>query len=106
MIHFFNNKREITYLADGNFVVFSVNVVLETYCSMKFENYPIDNHTCGIYFQSWSNNASDVSLTSGFLLFEKDFNLLDYSFNVQTVPNGSEIKAIMNYSKTGFEIKL
>ena len=70
---------------------------------MKFENYPIDNHTCGIYFRTWINNASDVRLISGLLLFEKDFNLLDYSFDVQTIPTGSEK---YNFSIAGFEIKL
>ena len=84
-------------------MVSTVNVVVETYCSMKFENYPIDNHTCKILFRSGVNNASYISLNSSYLEFEKDFNLLDYSFDVQTIPAGSEK---YNFSIAGFEIRL
>ena len=106
MIHFFNNKRELIYVPKYNSMVSTVNVVVETYCSMKFENYPIDNHTCKILFRSASNIASDIKLTSGHLKFEKDFNLLDYSFDVQNVPTGSEIEDGLNFSIAGFEIRL
>ena len=107
MIHFFNNKRELIYIPNVNSMVSTVNVVVETYCSMKFENYPIDNHKCKILFRSASNIASDIKLISGHLKFEKDFNLLDYSFDVQNVPTGSEINDDgLNSSIAGFEIRL
>ena len=106
MIHFFNNKRDLIYIPNIKMLMLSVNVVLETYCSMKFENYPIDIHTCGIYFKSWSNNASFVRLSSRILEFEKDFNILEYSMDVHKVPIGSEITQGMIFSYTGFKIKL
>ena len=106
MIHFFNNKRELIYIPSFKMLTFSVNVVLETYCSMKFENYPIDIHKCGVYFKSWSNNASFIKLSSRVLEFEKEFNLLDYSLDVNKVPIDSEITLGMIFSYTGFEIKL
>ena len=106
MIHFFNNKRDLIYIPNTKILMFSVNVVLETYCSMKFENYPMDIHTCGIYFKSWSNNASFVRLSSRILEFEKDFNILEYSLDVHKVPVGSEITQGMIFSYTGFKIKL
>ena len=102
-IHLFNNKRDFIYLPNDNLMVSTVNLVVETYCSMKFENYPIDNHTCKILFRSGVNNASDISLNLDYLEFKKDFNLLDYSFDVHTIPTGSEINS---FSFTGFEIRL
>ena len=80
--YFLNNEKQVTYFGN-NYLSLSTSVLLETYCPMTFETYPIDDHNCGIYFTSFGHNISMINLTMSTLEFIEGKNLLDYSFDVK-----------------------
>ena len=100
--HFLNKDKEVTFY-DNNSLSLATNILLETYCPMTFESYPIDDHICGIYFTSFGYNNERMNLTLSNLHFIEENNLLDYSFDVKTdYPTGN----FWNHSETGLNITL
>ena len=81
-------------------------LVLEIFCPMTFETYPIDNHTCNVYFLCFGYNVTDVNLSIGTIHTQKKVNLLDYSFDIEAVPPGSQMDFEEMRSYTGFDINL
>ena len=100
--HFLNKAKEVVYFGN-NSLSMSTNILLETYCPMTFESYPVDDHNCGIYFTSFGYNMKRINLTmSKFQLVEEN-NLLDYSFDVK--PDYRVLK-FWNHSEAGLNITL
>ena len=102
---FLNNEREILYYPNGTLLL-QTNLVLDIFCPMTFETYPIDNHTCDVYFLSFGYNVTDVNLSIGTIHTREIVNLLDYSFEIEAVPPGSQSYFEVLRSYTGFNINL
>ena len=81
------------------------------YCPMKFDSYPLDQHTCHFMLGSYSfddrfmyfkmdNNSSDIQLNQ--------VSNLDYTPSVRSLPKSKQFKPYgsMNYSIAGCEIRL
>ena len=102
---FLNNEREILYYPNGTLLL-QTNLVLDIFCPMTFETYPIDHHTCDVYFLSFGYNVTDVNLSIGTIHTREIINLLDYSFEIEAVPPGSQSYFEVLRSYTGFNINL
>ena len=102
---FLNNEREILYYPNGTLLL-QTNLVLDIFCPMTFETYPIDHHTCDVYFLSFGYNVTDVNLSIGTIHTREIVNLLDYSFEIEAVPPGSQSYFEVLRSYTGFNINL
>ena len=102
---FLNNEREILYYPNGTLLL-QTNLVLDIFCPMTFETYPIDNHTCDVYFLSFGYNVTDVNLSIGTIHTREIVSLLDYSFEIEAVPPGSQSYFEVLRSYTGFNINL
>ena len=102
---FLNNEREILYYPNGTLLL-QTNLVLDIFCPMTFETYPIDHHTCDVYFLSFGYNVTDVNLSICTIHTREIVNLLDYSFEIEAVPPGSQSYFEVLRSYTGFNINL
>ena len=100
MRYFMNRNREI-YLFPNNILSLWTDMVLEFYCPMVFDNYPIDTHDCELYFRSNSYNATYVNLTMEGLEINEGVNLLDYSYDVSS----AQRLFLRNHSEIGVNIK-
>ena len=99
--HFLNKDMEVLYLPD-NILQLQTNMLLKSYCVMHFENYPMDNHICPIYFRSYVHNISAVNLSMAALDTRKGIKLNDYSFDFKSVHR----LHFGNHSEPGIDIKL
>ena len=99
--HFLNNDMEVIYLPN-NILSLQTNMLLEFYCLMTFENYPMDEQECKIYFRSYSHDISELNVTMKTLEAKKEVKLTDYSFEVKS----NHRLFLGNHSEAGIDIKL
>ena len=81
------------------------------WCQMRFNRYPLDEHSCKFRLGSFTFNQSQLSFTSEKLLFKKKVHntVLDYSVKISELKEEDKIynwEADEDYSVAGFELKL
>ena len=111
------------FLMDQKYIVQIVHInSITIYCSMEFDNYPLDSHVC--YFKVCSTSYLDDKVSYTTEPFMDDFELdltgqhykqltvLDYEFELNKLPEKQSVikmgrqTDIISQSIAGFEIKL
>ncbi len=100
------------WVVNDTALVYSIEGIVTFWCFMRFDKYPLDDHTCKLQVGSYSFNEKLMKFNTRGVQYDrtKNYVVLDFTANIEPLQPEDHFylnsKKTSNFSVAGFEVTL